>query len=92
MRLCLLNTSIAQESLFPLTYLPALTILYYVSINAKDESSAAASLLHLGRYNVLENVWSILGAGILAMTEDYIIAIIQYILLMSGSKSRDCCH
>ena len=32
-------------------------------------------------------------AGILAMTEDYIIAIIQYVLLMSGSESRDyCCH
>ena len=26
------------------------------------------------------------------MTEDYIIAIIQYVLLMNGNESRDCYH
>jgi hypothetical protein len=31
-------------------------------------------------------------AGILAMMEDYIIAIIQYVPLMSGSESKDCYH
>jgi hypothetical protein len=33
-----------------------------------------------------------LEAGILAVMEDYIIAVIQYALLMSGNESRDCYH
>jgi hypothetical protein len=32
-------------------------------------------------------------AGILEIMENYIIALIQHVLLMSGSESRDyCCH
>jgi hypothetical protein len=31
--------------------------------------------------------------GILAIMENYIIVIIQYVLLMNGNESRDyCCH
>jgi hypothetical protein len=39
------------------------------------------------------NVGSILQAGILAIMENYVIVIIQYVLLMNGAENRDyCCH
>ena len=41
-------------------------------------------------YNGLGTSGEFLQADILAMMEDYIIAIIQSVLLMSGSERRDC--